>query len=423
MKHLIIGAGPSGVIAAETLRKLQPEASVTIVGDEAEPPYSRMALPYLLIRKVGEEGTYLRKNAGHYDRLRIDVKRDRVTGVDTTGRKVQLAGGGALAYDKLLLATGSRPVSPPIPGMALPGIYPCWTLTDARHIAGGAVPGAKVVLMGAGFIGCIILEALAKRGVDLTVVEMADRMVPRMMNNIAGNLIKRWCEEKGVHVHTSTRVVAIEPGTGGRRFAVRLDGGTVLAADLIISATGVKPNVEFLEGSGVKTDHGILIDRQMQTSNPDVYAAGDVAQGLDFSTGEYSVQAIQPTAADHGQLAARNMGGRRGAIHRGSVNMNVLDTLGLISSSFGLWMGAKDGESTELCDPGRYRYLNLQFEDDVLVGATSLGLTEHVGVLRGLIQTRTRLREWKDKLVKDPTRIMEAYLGSTQAVGFNAGLI
>lgn len=423
MKHLIIGAGPSGVIAAETLRKLQPEASVTIVGDEAEPPYSRMALPYLLIRKVGEEGTYLRKNAGHYDRLRIDVKRDRVTGVDTTGRKVQLAGGGALAYDKLLLATGSRPVSPPIPGMALPGIYPCWTLTDARHIARGAVPGAKVVLMGAGFIGCIILEALAKRGVDLTVVEMADRMVPRMMNNIAGNLIKRWCEQKGVHVHTSTRVVAIEPGTGGRRFAVRLDGGTVLAADLIISATGVKPNVEFLEGSGVKTDHGILIDRQMQTSNPDVYAAGDVAQGLDFSTGEYSVQAIQPTAADHGQLAARNMGGRRGAIHRGSVNMNVLDTLGLISSSFGLWMGAKDGESTELCDPGRYRYLNLQFEDDVLVGATSLGLTEHVGVLRGLIQTRTRLREWKDKLVKDPTRIMEAYLGSTQAVGFNAGLI
>ncbi|MEZ5445778.1 MAG: FAD-dependent oxidoreductase [Gammaproteobacteria bacterium] len=423
MKHLIIGAGPSGVIAAETLRRLQPEASVTIVGDEPEPPYSRMALPYLLIRKVGEEGTHLRKDPAHFERLRLDLKRDRVQSVDTAARSVQLAGGGALAYDKLLLATGSRPVSPPIPGMDLPGIHPCWTLADARHIAQGAVPGAKVVLMGAGFIGCIILEALAKRGVDLTVVEMADRMVPRMMNNTAGSLIKKWCEEKGVHVHTSTKVVAIEPGAGGRKFAVRLDSGTVLAADLIISATGVRPNVEFLHGSGIKTDHGILIDRQMQTSNPDVYAAGDVAQGLDFSTGEYSVQAIQPTAADHGQLAARNMAGRRGAVHRGSVNMNVLDTLGLISSSFGLWMGAKDGESTELCDPGRYRYLNLQFEDDVLVGATSLGLTEHVGVLRGLIQTKTRLREWKEKLLKDPTRIMEAYLGSTQAVGFNAGLI
>jgi NADPH-dependent 2,4-dienoyl-CoA reductase/sulfur reductase-like enzyme len=423
MKHVIIGAGPSGVIAAETLRKLQPDAGITLIGDEPEPPYSRMALPYLLIRKVGEEGTYLRKDPGHYEKLRIDQQHDQVTSVDSAGKKLQLAGGGTIAFDKLLIATGSRPVSPPIPGMDLPGIFPCWTLEHARQIAKGAVPGAKVVLMGAGFIGCIILEALAKRGVDLTVVEMADRMVPRMMNNIAGNLIKKWCEEKGVHVHTSTKVVAIEPGTGGRKFAVRLDSGTVLPADLIISATGVRSNVEFLKGSAIKTEHGILIDRQMQTSNPDVFASGDVAQGLDFSTGEYSVQAIQPTAADHGQLAARNMAGRRGAVHRGSVNMNVLDTLGLISSSFGLWMGANGGDSTELCDPGRFRYINLQFEDDVLVGATSLGLTEHVGVLRGLIQTKTRLREWKDKLVKDPTRIMEAYLGSTQAVGFNAGLI
>jgi NAD(P)H-nitrite reductase large subunit len=101
----------------------------------------------------------------------------------------------------------------------------------------------------------------------------------------------------------------------------------------------------------------------------------------------------------------------------------VLDTIGLVSSSFGLWMGAYGGDSAELSDPSRFRYINLQFQDDVLVGATSLGLTDHVGVLRGLIQTKTRLREWKSKLMADPTRIMEAYLGSTQAVGFNAGLI
>lgn len=422
MKHVIIGAGPSGVIAAETLRKLQPSASVTIIGDEPEPPYSRMALPYLLIQKVGESGTHLRKDADHFKKLKIDIKRDKVTRVDTGGKQLHLAGGSKVEYDKLLVATGSRPSAPPIPGMDMPGIYPCWTLADARHIAAAAKPGAKVLLMGAGFIGCIILEALAKRGVDLTVVEMADRMVPRMMNEIAGNLIKQWCIDKGVHVHTSTKVVAIEAGKG-HKFAVKLDNGSVLDADLIISATGVRPNIEFLQDSGVKTGHGVLINRQMQTSNPDIYAAGDVAEGLDFSTGEYSVQAIQPTAADHGQLAARNMAGHTGAIHRGSVNMNVLDTLGLISSSFGLWMGAKGGDSTEVCDPKRFRYLSLQFADDVLVGATSLGLTDHVGVLRGLIQTKTRLRDWKSKLIKDPTRIMEAYLGSTQALGFNAGLI
>ena len=158
----------------------------------------------------------------------------------------------------------------------------------------------------------------------------------------------------------------------------------------------------------------------MQTNDPAVFAAGDVAQGIDFSTGEYSVQAIQPTAADHGQLAARNMAGMKGAVHQGSVNMNVLDTLGLISSSFGLWMGASRGDSAELLNRERYRYINLQFDDDVLVGATSLGLTQHVGVLRGLIQSKTRLGAWKKKLVADPTRIMEAYLARTQAVGFNA---
>jgi NADPH-dependent 2,4-dienoyl-CoA reductase/sulfur reductase-like enzyme len=421
--HVIIGAGPAGVIAAETLRKLNPDASVTIIGEEQEPPYSRMALPYYLSKKVSEAGTYLRKMPRYFKKLKIDVRRVRVTAVDAKNKNVKLAGGGKLSYDKLLIATGSRPVSPPIPGMNLPGIYPCWTLADTRHIAKRATPGAKVVLMGAGFIGCIILEALTKRGVQLTVVEMADRMVPRMMNNTAGGLIKQWCQKKGVKVHTSTKVAAIEKSADGKGLKVKLDNGTVLPADLIISATGVRPNIGFLKRSGIKTDHGVLINRQMQTSNPHVFAAGDVAQGLDFSTGEYSVQAIQPTAADHGQLAARNMAGLKGAVHRGSVNMNVLDTIGLVSSSFGLWMGIKGGDSAELCDRNHFKYINLQFEDDMLVGATSLGLTDHVGVLRGLIQTRTRLREWKDKLRHDPTRIMEAYLANTQAIGFNAGML
>ena len=109
--------------------------------------------------------------------------------------------------------------------------------------------------------------------------------------------------------------------------------------------------------------------------------------------------------------------------HQGSVNMNVLDTMGLISSSYGLWMGVDGGESAELNDPERYRYLCLQFEDDILVGAQSLGLTQHVGVLRGLIQTRLKLGKWKQHLLKDPTRIMEAYLANTQAIGHNAGVI
>lgn len=420
MEHVIVGAGPAGVVAAETLRRLDPVSSVTLVGDEREPPYSRMALPYFLIDRVKESGTYLRKHADHFSRSGIEVIQARVAAVDAAAKSLKLEDGNSLRFDKLLIATGSHPIRPPIPGMDLDGIFSCWTLADGRGIAARAGKGCRVVLMGAGFIGCIILEALARRGVILTVIEMGDRMVPRMMNQAAGGLIKKWCEARGVNVHTSTRVESIEKA--GSALKVRLNNGKVLDADVVISATGVRSNLGFLSGSGIETDFGVKVNDRLQSSHPDVYAAGDVCQGRDFSTGEYTVQAIQPTAADHGHIAAANMAGRN-VRHQGSVNMNVLDTMGLISTSYGMWMGVPGGESVELHDPERYRYLSLQFAEDHLVGAQALGLTEHVGVLRGLIQARVRLGKWKDRLLQDPTRIMEAYLGCTQALGHNAGVL
>ncbi len=417
MRHLIIGAGPAGVIAAEQLREQDPEAEILLIGDEPEPPYSRMALPYYLTGNIGEQGTHLRKSGDHFDRLNIDVRTGtRVTAVDPAQRSLRLQDGTQEGYDRLLLATGSSPATPPIPGIDQEGVTPCWTLEHGRAIAAAAQPGRPVVLLGAGFIGSIVLEALARRGVELHVVEMGDRMVPRMMNEIAGGMLKEWCESKGVKVHTSTRASAILEGRNGHRLAVELEGGEVLDADLVITATGVRPNVDFLEGSGIQTDQGILIDRHMRTSVEGVFAAGDVAQGRDFSTGENSVQAIQPTAAEHGRLAALNMAGRA-VPHQGSLNMNVLDTLGLISSSFGLWQGVDGGEQAELLNRPRYRYVNLQFEEDRLVGGTCLGLTEHIGVMRGLIQSRLPLGAWKSRLQQDPTRLMEAYLACTQSLG------
>ena len=421
MHHVIIGAGPAGVIAAETLRKTDPSCSIKLIGDETEPPYSRMALPYYLIDNIDEAGTYLRKSDTHYADQGIEVIQDRAASVDPDAHTLELESGATANFDKLLIATGSHPIRPPIPGLDLPGVHSCWTLEDGRKIAEGAGEGADVILMGAGFIGCIILEALAERGVNLTVIEMEDRMVPRMMDQTAGNLIKQWCLDKGVNVLTSTRVEAIEQDGAGR-LSVQLDNGDRLGADVVISATGVRANTRFLEGSGIETDFGVLVNDRLQSSHPDVYAAGDVCQGRDFSTGEFSVQAIQPTAADHGRIAAMNMCGRD-TRHQGSVNMNILDTMGLVSTSYGLWMGVEGGESVELVDAERYRYLSLQFQDDVLVGAQALGLTNHVGVLRGLIQTKLKLGKWKDHLLQDPTRIMEAYLGATQSIGHNAALL
>ena len=411
LRHVIIGAGPAGVVAAETLRRVAPSNEIIVLGDEPEPPYSRMALPYLLAENVGESGTYLRHGDRHFERLAIDVRRERVARLDTSNRLAILSNGHEIAYDRLLIATGAHPIKPPIEGMDSEGVENCWTLADARRILADAKPGDRVVLMGAGFIGCIVLEALAARGVDLVVVEMADRMLPRMMDETGGAMIARWCESKGVAVRTATRVTEIARTNGSLTLVT--DRGDPIEADLVVCATGVAPNVDFLDGAGIDCDAGILVDDRLRTNTRDVYAAGDVAQGPDFSTGGREVHAIQPTAVEHGRIAALNMAGADTPF-RGSLSMNVLNTLGLVSSSFGLWMGTEGGERSVAADEARSRYLRLEFEEDRIVGALALGLTQHVGVLRGLIQTRVRLGSWMRKLRDDPNQVMSAYLECTQ---------
>jgi NAD(P)H-nitrite reductase large subunit len=240
-------------------------------------------------------------------------------------------------------------------------------------------------------------------------------MVPRMMTPGAGGLIKTWCEAKGIRVITGDRLKSIEQS--GTSLVATLEDGQRIEADLVISATGVTPNTAFLEGSGVECDQGVLVDERMQTNVPGIYAAGDVSRAPEFDTDKKIAYAIQPTAVEQARVAALNMAGRA-ATSPGALAMNVLDTLGLVASSFGQWQGvpaAQGGSSAEVRDDAAFRYLRLEFKDDRLIGATSLGLTEHVGVIRGLIQGRVALGEWKERLRADPTRLMDAYLARAQA--------
>lgn len=415
--HVILGAGPAGVIAAETIRKQAPRDTITLVGDEPEPPYSRMAIPYLLIGNVDERGTYLRKSPTHFADLKINQVSARVTQVDAAAKKVVFDNGESLAFDTLLIAAGSHPVRPPIPGIESAGVHPCWTLKDARAIMALAQPGARVLQLGAGFIGCIIMEALAVRGVKLSVVEMGDRMVPRMMGPTAGGMIRDWCETKGVEVFTGTRVESIEPGTP---LTVHLSNGKTMQADLVISAAGVRPAIGFLENSGITCLLGVLTDEHLQTNVPGIYAAGDCCEAFDKVSGKTIVSAIQPNAAEQARVAAMNMvsfgrGRAPNSNLKGVTQINVLDTLGLISTSFGDWQGRPGGEHVELTDVPAGRHLSLQFQDDVLVGCNSVGWTEHVGVMRGLVEGQVKLGAWKETLKNDPTKLMEAYLATAQA--------
>jgi NAD(P)H-nitrite reductase large subunit len=241
---------------------------------------------------------------------------------------------------------------------------------------------------------------------------MGDRMVPRMMTAAAGGMIKQWVQDKGVQVYTDTKVQEITKSGSG--LSVKLSNGKSIEVDLVISATGVRPNVDYLKSSGLEIGKGIFVNEQMQTSVADVYAAGDVTESIDFSTGARIVNAIQPNAAEQARIAAINMTG--GEVQSlGALQINVLDTLGLISSSFGLWSGAPGGDHVEMIDVVGHKYLRLEFLGDVLVGATCVGTTEHIGVLRGLIQGKVALGEWKTVLMEEPAKAMEAYLAKGQA--------
>ena len=416
-RHVIVGNGPAGVVAAETLRKNAPaDDAIVLIGDENTPPYSRMAIPYLLHGDITERGTWLRKDPQHWKTLGITLRRDRVKALDTAQKSLSFESGDTLPFDTLLIATGSSPVLPPIPGIHAQRVHTCWTLEDAHAIEKFAVPGARVIQLGAGFIGCIIMESLVRRRVALTVVEMGDRMVPRMMGETAGGMIRDWVQAKGVQVHTGTRIESIEsnPSAMQAPLAVRLSSGQRLAADLVISAAGVKPNIAFLENSDVRCLQGVLTDETMQTSVPGVYAAGDCAEAFDPVYGKPIVSAIQPNAVDQAYVAALNMVGKHAQL-RGVTQINVLDTLGLISCSFGQWQGVPGGQGIELTDRARFKHLSLQFDGDVMVGSNSIGTTEHIGVLRGLVEGRVKLGKWKDKLLADPTALMEAYLATAQA--------
>ncbi len=411
MKYVIIGAGPAGVRAAETLREVDAGASITLVSGEPGEPYARMAIPYILTGRITEEGARQRKTVGHFESLGIRYLNNKAMQVHAgaDGGSVDLDDGSRLEYDRLLVATGSSPTLPPISGTDLDGVVTCWTLEDARVIAGKLRSGAKVVMVGAGFVAGVCMKSLVESGVRLAVIAgRAGQILRSMMTPVGSGMLQRWLEDKGVNVITKGRVERIEPGP-------RLVMDTqVLDADLIILATGVRSNVAFLEGTGAEIDQGIVINDRMQTTVPHVYAAGDVAQGRDFSTGEWVVHALQPTATEHGRIAALNMAGKD-VPYRGSLSMNVLDTVGLISQTFGRWQGVEGGENVDSVNEESFLYTRLCFDGDVLVGAITIGQDRNLGAIRGLIQTRRKLGPWKQTLLKDPQLVMDAFvdLGKT----------
>jgi NAD(P)H-nitrite reductase large subunit len=411
-RYVILGAGPAGLNALETLRALDSGGRITLVCDE--PPYARMVLPYLLGGSVQESALQTGDDAWFAEQgveTRFGV---RARGVDAGAHRLTLEDGSALDYDRLLVATGSRAMRPEVEGADGDGVIPIWTLSDARGYLGGA--HRETVIVGAGFIAFTILDAIVKTSERVHIVEIAPRVLPRMLDARAAALVEAQLAADGVGVRTGSTLQRIEPAGGRRR--LRLSTGDPLECDAVVLATGVRPNLEFLAGSGLEIDQGILVDGRMQTSLADVYAAGDCAQGPDLLGGEPRVQAIQPTAVDHGRVAAANMAGHD-VCYDGSLTMNVVAARGLEACSFGRWEG--DADVTVVANESDRIYRKYVWEGDRMVGASLVGPSLAVtgvndaGMLKGLIQSGVRLGPWRAYLDENPLDLRRPYLASGAA--------
>lgn len=415
MRHVIVGGGTAALYCITTLRQLEPERSeVVLIAQEL--PYSRMVLPYYLGGEIAEGQVYTLEPE-RLAALGVEVIPVPAAGLDTTAKRVLLADGRAVEYDDLLIATGSSAVRPPIPGADGPHIYNQWTLADTNGLLPELRPGAAVTVVGAGFIAFTILNALVARGVTLTVVEAMPHVLPRMVDAECAGLVEAWLRGRGVTVHTGARLTAIEPNPdGGPAVRLLMQTGAPILAHAVVMATGIRPNLDWLQGSGLAINRGIVVDEHLRTSAPGVYAAGDVAEGPERISGEPAVHAIQPTAMEHGRIVGAAMAGQSRCYH-GSLLMNIVDVLGLEIASFGHW-DRTGGETTVGIVGERPLYRRYNWEGDRIVGAITLGpsgdvwMTNDIGMLKGIVQNGTRLGPMKAHLQRDPFDLKRAFVAT-----------
>jgi len=415
-RHVIVGAGPAGLAALQTIRAIDADAEIALVC--GEPPCARMVLPYYLQGRIEEQAVRTADDAWLAEQ-RIETHfGKRVASLDVKARRVTLDDGSSLAYDRLLVATGSSATRPSIEGADGEGVVNMWTLDDANAYLGGSHD--ETVVVGAGFIAFTILDALAARSRKVSFVEIEPQILPRMLDREAADCFEGALARQGIVFHKGAALERIEQ-TGGRR-RLQLASGAALEADAVVMATGIRPNLEWLEGSGIELDHGVLVDESMQSSAPGVYGAGDVAQGLDLITGERRVHAIQPTATDHGRIAGANMAGES-VRYAGSLTMNILSACGLEACSFGLWDG-QGRACTVVSNPSdgiHRKYVWGGAAEDVLVGGALVGPTlavsgtNDVGMLKGLVQTGVSLGPWKAHLEQHPLDLRRVFVASGAA--------
>ena len=399
-KYLIIGNSAGGIGAAEAIREVDKVEAVTIVSDEPYPAYSRPLISeYLAERRPLAKMLY--RLPDFYKENNVQAILDqKVTGLNISKHNIKLEDGRTIAWGKLLLATGGSPIVPGIEGIDSKGVFTFNRLDDAKAIdqfLSQYRREAKAVVIGGGLIGVSATEALVKRGVEVTIVEMKERILNTILDEEASALVETALEKAGVGIVTGHTVARVNSYLPGEATGVSLDDSRPLPCEVVIIAIGVQPRLELVSGSAIKTNRGIVVDRYMATSIPDVYACGDVAEAYDFVYGENRLTPIWPNAYIGGRTAGFNMAGIP-TEYPGGTAMNSLKYFGLDVVSAGIVTPPDDSYqvlSAEYDDI----YRKVVLKDGLVVGMVFVGNIEKSGIIFGLMKDRVKVDGFKQELV------------------------
>lgn len=397
-KYLIIGNSAGGIGAAEAIREVDRVGRVTIVSDEPYPVYSRPLISKYLAGKTAFESIMYR-DADFYNKNDITVllgRRINVLGISR--HRAELEDGEDIRWEKALIAVGGRPIVPRVRGLKKKGVSSFVTLDDAKRIGGLIDSRQRAVVIGGGLIGISATEALSKRGIKVTVVEMKDRVLNTILDETGSRLVDDVIRRAGVEVICGRTVAQIvgQPTKSNQVGGVILDNGVQLPCDLVVVAIGVVPRLELATGTSLEIGRGILVDRHMATSVPDVYACGDVAEAYDFVYGANRVVPVWPTAYIGGRVAGYNMAGRK-MEYDGGTSMNSLSYFGVSVISAGLV--APEGQGYEaLSRLNGARYRKLVLKDNRIVGMVFVNDIERAGIVFGLMKDAVDVSTFKEAL-------------------------
>jgi nitrite reductase (NADH) large subunit len=397
MQYLIVGNSAAGLNGAEAIRSRDPAGRITIVSDEDHPAYSRCLIPYYMEGKISEEDMLYRP-ADYYETSHFEaLLGKRVEAVELDRRTVRLNDGQEQSYDKLLIATGGSPKLPDIPGIDKDGVLSFRTTKDMKQIMHRAKAAEGALVLGGGCIGLMAACSLHAMGLKVTVAIRSPHMLSQVADAEAAAIFQRRFEANGISVHTATDIVRI---LGDKTVkGVTLDNGKEIACQLVIVGKGVAPNIDLVSNTDIRTHWGIVVDDELKTNHPDVYAAGDVAETRDVVTGEKTVNAIWPSAAEQGRIAGANMTGAHQK-YPGSIRMNSAEFFNLPIISIGLVRPeTPDYEIRSRSSEQRDVFKKVVLLDDVLVGLVMVGEIENAGVYKLLMQKKVNVAPVKDQLL------------------------